>query len=199
MTKQMLIGIHAKPRSGKDTVANYLIKQYKLYKYGSSFPVKDTAAYMFKVPRQYFDDDNKKDTIDPFWGITYREMAQKVGKEGSRDLFGEDFWLRHVEKQLKRIEIEELFILRTEKYTIPYEGMILADIRYENEVHWVKQNGGKVIFIKRSNLPASSNNSHPAEAGLSDHLADVFIHNDGTLEDLYKEVDFAMERIKEQP
>lgn len=183
---KLLIGIHAKPRSGKDTVANYLIKKYFLHKYGSSVPVKYVAAAMFNVPIENFNDDLKKDTIDPFWGITYRQMAQKVGKECSRDIFGENFWLRHIERVWESIQnISSI------------GGMILADIRYENEVNWVHEHGGKVIFIKRDNLPVSSGSDHAAEAGLSEHLADVFINNNGTITDLYHETNYAIDFIKE--
>lgn len=177
----MLIGLHGKPRSGKDTVAAYLIKKFNLLRYGSSVPVKDTVATMFGVPREYFDDDKMKDQVDPFWNMTYRQMAQKVGKECSRDVFGENFWLRFIERKLTEIQHQGY-----------YNGMILADIRYANEAEWVKQQGGKVIYIIRDNLPVSSGGDHAAEQGLSLDLASVVVYNNSTIEELYKKIDLVI-------
>lgn len=177
MMTPILIGIHAKPRAGKDSVCNYLLKTKSLIRFGPSVQVKKTTAAMFNIPEEYLYDDDMKDTIDPYWGISYREMAQKVGKESSRDIFGEDFWIRHVEKYLHH------------DLPITKSGIILADIRYKNEVEWVKQKGGKVIFITRKNKPAAANETHPAEIGLPEELADFIIRNDGTLADLYASID----------
>lgn len=176
-----LIGLHGKPRVGKDTVASYLIRKYNLLRYGPSVPLKDTCAAMFGVPREYFDDDNMKDTVDPFWGITYRQMAQKVGKESSRDVFGDDIWLRHVEKKI--IEIDTL---KT------YNGLVLADVRYENEVHWIKEHGGVVFFILRDDAPQSSDTGHVVDRGLPLALADITIYNNGTIDELYAQVENEM-------
>lgn len=182
MIKPILIGLHGKPRSGKDTLANYLIKKYSLLRYGPSVPVKNTAAAMFDVPRHYFDDDKMKDQVDPFWKITYRQMAQKVGKESSRDVFGDDIWLRHVQKLL-------IHIADSPPDVDQYSGIILADIRYANEAEWVQQMGGTVIFIVRDNLPESSGTDHPAEAGLSLDLADIVVYNNSTINDMYIDVE----------
>lgn len=177
--KYDLIGIHGLPRAGKDTIANFLVSEHGYLRHGPSVHVKDAAAAMFGVPREYFDDDNIKDRMDPFWKKSYREMAQYVGKECSRDIFGEDFWLRHVERQL--IEMRSLNYQHT--------GMVLADIRYENEVEWVKKNNGIVLFVIRSvNRPKASNEGHAAERGLNPSLADQIVYNNDTIYELYEQV-----------
>jgi hypothetical protein len=175
----LLIGIHGKPRAGKDTLAAYLKQKHNLLQYGPSMPVKRTAAAMFDVPLECFNDDNLKDTVDPFWGISYREMAQKVGKESSRDVFGDDFWMRNVEKYFN-------------SFSRAYDGLILADIRYANEARWVTNNNGIVIFVTRENRDYAANESHPAEQGLPFELADVVIPNNGTVQELYDLVDLVV-------
>lgn len=181
---KLLIGIHGKPRSGKDTVADYLVSEYRLSKFGPSFPVKATAAAMFDVDINCFYDQSIKETIDPFWGISYREMAQKVGKESSRDVFGDDIWMRHVEKRLKDDTTND-------------RGIVLADIRYANEAEWVKAHGGTVLFVYRSseNRGYVANASHPAEQGLPETVADYIINNNSTLGMLYDKVDGLMREI----
>lgn len=216
MNKKYLIGLHGKPRVGKDTVAAHLIKKLNLVRYGGSTRMKDTVSVMFDVPREYLDDDYKKDQNDPFWNMTYRQMCQKVGKESSRDVFGEDFWLRHVEKKWKAISEAPMKCSYcshgSETHTIvapcdwygctacnctewrpipgtPYDGMILADIRYANEVEWVKRQGGDVFFIVRNDAPETSDQGHIVDAGLPLALADQVIYNHGTIEELYARID----------
>lgn len=186
---KILIGIHGKPRAGKDTVAKRLVSKYKLLQYGPSFPVKKATAAMFEIDEQLLWDDKTKDLMDEYWGISYREMAQKVGKESSRDVFGDDFWMRHVDLMWTRIQNE----LPYNNYEdLSYGGMLLADIRYANEVAWVKRNGGLVIFVTRENRDYVANESHPAEQGLDLSLADVVIPNNGTIEELHAKVNMCV-------
>ncbi len=189
MSNRILIGLHGKARTGKDTLANHLIKKHQLLRYGPSVRVKDTTAIMFDFPRWYLDDDAMKDMYDDFWGMTYREMAQKVGKESSRDVFGNDIWMRHVERQL--IKIENGIDMDSVGHA---RGIILADIRYANEAVWVKNHGGTVFFIVRGNAPKISGiEGHEGEAGLPLDLADSIIYNDGTIEDLCKHADIFLD------
>lgn len=191
---KLLIGIHGKPHSGKDTVADYLVDKYGFSKFGPSFPVKATAAAMFDVDIECFYDLKLKEKIDPFWGISYREMAQKVGKESSRDVFGEDIWMRHVAKKLQDMEKPTC----SDKSVI---GIVLADVRYPNEAVWVRDHGGKVLFINRNDYFRGyvANPTHPCEAGLENHLADWTIQNDGTIHELFENVDWLVNGlIKDQ-
>lgn len=185
MTNSILIGLHGKARTGKDTLANYLIKKHNLLRYGPSVRVKDTTAVMFDFPRWYLDDDTMKEMYDDFWGMTYREMAQKVGKESSRDVFGDDIWMRHVEQLMLTLKKG-----KDANISGAHNGIILADIRYANEAVWVKNHGGTVFFIVRDNAPKISGvEGHAGEAGLPLDLADCIIYNDGTIEDMYRHAD----------
>lgn len=175
MTNKIIIGVHGKPHSGKDTIANFLIPLLNLKRFGPSVQVKKATAAMFNIPEEYLYDEKMKDEVDPFWGISYREMAQKVGNESSRKIFGEDFWMRHVNKYLETLPV---FL----------DGIVLADIRYANEALWIKENKGVVIFVNRGDRPLASNESHEAERGLDPVLADIVIENNGTISELYEKV-----------
>jgi hypothetical protein len=188
---KLLIGIHGKPHAGKDTIADYLIDEYGFYKFGPSNPVKRTAAAMFNVPIECFIDPALKEKIDPFWKISYREMAQKVGKESSRDVFGEDFWMMHVGQKLAQIEQEDTQATQRDIRM----GVVMADIRYSNEARWVKNNGGVVLFVERSDRARGyvANSGHAAEQGLPEDLADYIVSNDGDFKQLYRRIDKMVE------
>jgi hypothetical protein len=181
MTKPILIGLHGKPRAGKDSICNYILaNDPSLMRFGPSVQVKKATAAMFDIPEEYLYDDKMKEQIDPYWGISYREMAQKVGKESSRDVFGSDFWMRHVENFLFN------------KLPEGKRGIILADIRYANEVDWVKERGGFVIFVTRQNRSYVANEGHEVERGLNEDLADIVIRNDRSFDDLHLNVKLAL-------
>jgi hypothetical protein len=184
-----LFGLHGRPRVGKDTVAAHLIKKYNLLRYGPSVPVKDTTAAMFDIPRWYLDDDKMKDEMDPYWKMTYRQMAQKVGKESSRDVFGDDFWMKHVDLKWRSIQMHRTTMVMGSPDKPVHSGMVLADIRYQNEVEWVKERGGTVIFVVRDNAPKSSDTGHVVDAGLPIGLADLVIYNNGTIDEFYAQVE----------
>jgi hypothetical protein len=188
--KPYLIGLHGKPRVGKDTTANHLIKKLNLLRYGPSVPVKDTTAAMFDIPRHYLDDDNMKDEMDPYWKMTYRQMAQQVGKESSRDVFGEDFWMKHVDLKWRSIKAPRRpMAIGMDSGNPVYNGMILADIRYANEIEWVHERGGHVFFVVRDDAPKSSDQGHVVDQGLPLKLADLIIYNNETIDELYARVD----------
>src|SRR5208282_5099328 len=110
---------------------------YSMLRYGPSVPVKDTTATMFDIPRWWLDDDKMKEHYVQFWGMTVRQMAQFVGKESSRDVFGEDFWMRHVQRKWTSICNEKTVDGKYNAAHIAYNGMVLADVRYANEVEWI--------------------------------------------------------------
>lgn len=180
----IIIAISGRPRSGKDTICSYIMSRIPLQRYGPSVAIKRTTAAMFNFPEDYLYDDKMKEKVDPFWApLSYRQMAQMVGKECSRDIFGEDFWMRHVDYYIEHDLPEDT------------KGIILADVRYANELAWAKSKGGLAINVTRENRPIAANESHPAEQGLPDDLFDVLIRNDGTLEALYTSVDHILDNI----
>lgn len=174
-----LVGIHGKPHTGKDTFANTLVR-YGFKRVGPGDFVKKAAAAMFDIDIENFYIEELKDAYDPYWQMTHREMLQFVGKESSRDVFGEDFWMRHVARAFNVLPDTE-------------PGFVLPDIRYQNEVEWVKDRGGVILYIKRDVRVEASNETHPADQGLPESIADVVIENNGTIKELHdKAVAFVM-------
>lgn len=177
--KKRLIGICGKPNAGKDTVADILSNELSLIKYGPSFPLKETAAKMFDVPVSSFYDKDKKEEVVPFWDMSPRKMAQLVGRECTRDIFGGDFWMRHVELKWTRITEEDL----------NDQGMVLPDIRYPEDAQWVLSRGGMILKVVRSDRPLIVEEQHQAENQvLPDEWITRVVENNGTLDDLAETV-----------
>lgn len=181
----MIIGISGKAGSGKDTAAKMLEVIYgnpgisyedyknKNYKGFADIQVvhfadmlKETAMTMCilgedDVNTQY----GKKQTIE-WLGITVRELLQKLGtcvRQGIDNLF----WIK-------------LLYANTEGW----ENIIIADVRFPEELESIKERDGVVIRIDRNGAGAGD---HISEIALDDYTDwDFHIGNNGSLEELFQ-------------
>ncbi len=127
-----LVGITGKKRSGKDTLADFL-GYINYVKRGFADPLKEAAVHIFGLPIRAFDGKNKdREKVNEFWGMSPREMLQKLGTEACRDGICPDIWI-------KRMELE---LLRNDRVVIP-------DVRFENEAEFIRENGGFLIHVIR--------------------------------------------------
>jgi len=184
----MIIGISGKAFAGKDTSADMLDKLYfqsnmtyeyydKNFKerYKSYSPItivhfadvlKETAKVMCNLSNyDVTTQEGKKKNIE-WLGITVRELLQKLGTCVRKEIDNE-FW------------IKSLFANNN-------DNIIIADVRFPEEVKAIKDRGGIVIRINRD---LSGVNNHISEIALDDYKDwDYVIDNNGTLKDLFEKL-----------
>lgn len=177
----MLIGLTGKAGSGKDTVGEFLKDTFNFNTYAFADPLKEAAAIAFGVDVSVFYDRDVKETEDPFWNITYREIAQKFGTECMRDQFRDDFWIKRAEMELQR--------LNEQNDTGKRVRFCVTDVRFPNEAAWIKDAGGIIMEVVRDGVEDIALSGHASETMMSQINPDIRIINDGTLEDLYAKVD----------
>lgn len=172
----MLIGIHGKARSGKDTVARRLVMDYGFYRLPFADPVKRAAQVMFGLTDEQIWIDDSKETVIPYWGMTPREMFQKVGTEGGRDVFGDDLWIK--------------------RWALDYQSLqgkrvVVPDVRFENEAAFIRQLGGVILHLhsNRGTTLSHEAQAHRSEGGVRQQKLDFMIDNSGTFDQLYGKVD----------
>jgi hypothetical protein len=155
-----IIGIAGLAGTGKDTLADFIIAQYGGYKHAFAEPMRLMlrAGFGIDLSTPYWK-ANKENPI-PALGKSPREMLQLLGTQWGRELIHPDVWVTLVHQQ---------FLNRR-------AGMVLADVRMENEAAFVRKFGGTVIHIKRK--AATPVTPHASEAGVSIQPEDVVIHND---------------------
>lgn len=196
----MLIGFAGKARSGKDTAAKYLVEKYGFnqialadaVKQGSfninpwilvteaefealnlsdakelwrhTFPCESERSYFIKL--QQLVDTLGLEVAKTINGV--REFYQKYGTEGGRDIHGERCWLEIARSKRKGRDT-------------------ISDIRFSNEADFTHDENGIVVYLSRD--AAEAVNEHTSEAGLCSEYYDIHINNNGTIEELYRELD----------
>ena len=93
--KPVVIGLCGPAGSGKSTVADYLIEKRGAQRYGFAHPLKEMVKKALGfTDEQVYGTQEQKEAIDPRYGHSARWFLQRIGTEGCRNTFGEDFWTK---------------------------------------------------------------------------------------------------------
>lgn len=76
----MIVALTGKKRSGKDTVARILTRDYGFYQYALADPMKAAVQAIFGWNDRHTD-GAIKERVDPQWGISPRQALQDIGTE----------------------------------------------------------------------------------------------------------------------
>lgn len=177
-----LIGITGKAGSGKDTVAQYLSKTYTMHRYSMAQPLKA----MLRVLGIDCDDRFTKETPHPMFGVSPRRMMQTLGTEWMRASICRDGWLKLAEQRRQEGEQEDL------------HGIVIPDIRFEDEAAWVRAKGGAIVHLYRPSLAPVE--EHSSEHGVRYEVGqrDYGVVNGSTVEDLCRQVDVFMRSVQQR-
>lgn len=187
-----LIGIAGKAGSGKDTVANRLVEKHGFVRYAFADPIKRGLDAMFGLDANYFEDRSLKELPIPRLGDkSPRQLAQWLGTEYGRHLVADDLWVRLAEREFDyyRNMNETSFFSRTHWY----RGMVVPDVRFENEADWIRSKGGVVLHLTRPGVDGVA--AHVSESGVPRCPEDVVLVNRGTIQDLHTNLDTMMQLL----
>lgn len=175
-----IIGIAGKARSGKDTIANYLWREYGFTRLAFADPVKLAAQQMFGLSHDQTWEDSYKEVEIPFWGMSPRRMFQLLGTEAGRNVFGHDLWIKRLAYSMS---------------ILPADDIVVPDVRFNDEADFIRSQGGLVVHLERPDGKAIEHASHASEAGVERKAEDWTLFNQGTLGDLYSGVDQLMTHL----
>jgi hypothetical protein len=162
-----LVGIAGKAGAGKDTLANALDEYAKFSVASFAFPLKAGLAMMFDFGIDRWDDRDWKEAPLEGLGISPRRLAQTLGTEWGR-MLDPGLWVRAMERQI-------------ESYSDT--RVVIPDVRFENEAAFVREHG-TLVHVQRSAATLDGEAAaHASEAGVAHADGDLFVYNDGTLEE----------------
>ena len=166
---RILIGLHGRKGTGKDTVALLLSRSYGFARLSFAAPLKDMIAIGFGVRRADFEGEAKEIVI-PWIGKSPRELLQSLGTEWGRARIAQDIWVRHAERRLAGQLRHRM-------------RSVITDCRFEDEAAWIRAQGGTVWHIERAAAPRGDLNASERGIGFFS-TTDRAVPNDGTLQDL---------------
>lgn len=173
MKRIAMIGIAGAAGSGKDTLGDYIVKNYGFVPRSVASPIKAILTAMFKFPAGAWEDRHWKDSPLPVMGVTPRYLAQTLGTDWGRRMVHEDIW------------ISKLIAGRQ-----PGSKIVVTDIRFPNEAVAIIRSGGLMVRVNRDDVPEVD--PHESEDPIDDRLIHFAVDNNGTIEDLQKGFDEAV-------
>lgn len=175
--RKILIGLAGPAGVGKDTAAEYIAQAAHLHRYSFARPIK-AALEAMGFHRNVYDNDGVKDEPIPDIGVSYRKLAQTLGTEWGRSIV-HDFWLRIAERQYGMLE--------------GCYGMVVSDVRFENEAAWIRREGLLIHIVGPSRRPIAADGAgHASEAGLEKLPNDVIVTNTGSLTFMFGQLEQAV-------
>ncbi len=165
-----LIGIGGLKRAGKDTFARVLRevaveRGFAFVTVAFADPLRQAAAAAYGVDVSAFTDDDKKDTVCPEWGITYRQMLINLGVPAT--LLGDDHdhWVKRWRIEVDRQQTTLIEGGRTIDWraVLRYSHRLVVavpDVRRLNEAAAIHDAGGVNVLVQR---PGVEWNGHVTE------------------------------------
>lgn len=182
----MIIGLSGYAQSGKDTIANHLVKHHGFTRVAFADPIREALYAMNPT----INDIPELPGISLVWLVDKmgwefvkvdspetRRLLQRFGTEVGRNLWGENFW---VDKAMAKIN--------------NYDNVVITDVRYPNEYQAIKDANGYMWRVEKPGVSAV--NRHESETALDELLFDGVLINKGTVEDLEATTSYLLMRGK---
>ena len=172
----LLIGLTGAARWGKTTAAAELAAHHGFIHYAFAQPLKAMLAEGLNLSAAQLDGAEKEAPL-PWLGKSPRELLQTLGSEWGRELVHRELWLRVARQNLDNLA--ECFPQA--------QGIVISDVRYEEEAAFVRERGGVLVHILRPDAPPVR--AHASEAGVAIGDNDLTIHNDADLAEFIAKVE----------
>ena len=181
MSKLYVVGITGYKGSGKNTAGQFL-EQNGFRLYALADPMKEACKtiFLWQDADVYGD---KKDRIDPVWGISPRQALQHLGTEWGQIALGE------AHANFLEVTGRLLWIRR---FTIivqahpEFDRWAVTDVRFPHEAEEIR--GMKGVILKVTRPSVKKDDPHESEAYYNSIEADYEIINDGSIIDLQMKV-----------
>ena len=189
----MIIGLCGLIGSGKNTVAEHLMKTHDYVGVSFAETLKDAAACIFGWDREMLEGAtsearDERELKDEWWSerlgfdVSPRYMLQFMGTEVMRNNLHTDIWALATEKRI--LEMQQHY---------PMLNFVISDVRFPNEVAMIRRLNGKICHVRRGELPEwfgqNPEHIHASETAWNNEFFDATIYNDGTIEELKTTID----------
>lgn len=210
----MIIGLQGFINCGKGTVASYLVNQYGFKQDSFANSLKDVCSSIFGWPRELLEGDTLesrewREIPDLWWSdkldihnFSPRLAFQTIGTDILRNKFCDNIWSLSLENRIRKNFNSKI---------------VFSDIRFPNEIAFLKEQNGILIKINRTEMPvwydvalsANINNDqkalhimhseyshvHYSEWAWIGSNSDYELDNSGSIENLKIQIDAIMNSL----
>lgn len=183
MAPPRIIALCGLKRCGKDTVADHLVSKYGFTKVKIADPLKNLCKSLFNLTDDQLETDLKDQYVNEL-GTTPRKVMQFFGTEVMQfkvqellPKIGRSFW---IQKTITDMKLK------------PGNLFVIGDMRFMHEYNAINQAYGHDMMVIKiiSNRACSINvDTHESEKEWEQIPAEVIIHNNGSITDLYETLD----------
>lgn len=167
-----LIGITGRAGTGKDTTADFLVETHGFVKIAFADPLRDGVKAMFGLSDEDLNNRAKKEAQIDWLGCSPRYAMQTLGTDWGREMIHPNLWLNITRRRVDRI------MAMSPCQNI--NGIVISDVRFENEADWIRSMGGRILHISRKQAGLEGGAaSHISEQAIPIHLGDHAIINNG--------------------
>lgn len=167
-----LIAICGSKRSGKDTIANYLVEKHGYQNIKIAENLKTIVKELFNFTNDQVGESDDKDVIDKTWNITPRQALQFLGTEVMQykiqellPHIGRKFWINSLIKSLD-----------------PNKKYVVSDMRFVHEYEELAKLNVYVIKVFRPAIVQED--THSSETEYKTIPENLCIINDTTIPDM---------------
>jgi len=185
-----LIAVCGFKRSGKDTIADFLVRQYGYHKISIADPLKDACKVLFGFTHEQINGQSKDIPSEDWYNLTPRQILQFFGTEMMQfrlqELMpkcGRMFWIKRMCKEIDGRKLDKI---------------VVPDVRFVHEYNeLIKVYGVKnveVIKVSRE-ICGNSGDLHVSETEWQKIEANYFVSNNDTVNALFEKIDNIMKKI----
>jgi hypothetical protein len=200
----MLVGISGQAGSGKDTCADYLIKNYGFVRVAFADPMKRFVQDVFDfTDEQIWGPSEKRNAEDLryFRGdgrmphhLSPRLALQTLGTEWGRDCYP-NVWVEYAIRVHEKLQgggyaydqrrglytVSYLMNAETSPMLWPRTNVVISDVRFKNEVEGIRKAGGCLVRVIREgahgDVGVKGHASEEEQKSMPDEMFDAVIYN----------------------
>lgn len=188
------LGLTGEMGHGKSTVALYLCQHYGYSEYSFAKPLKEGVKQLFSFSNEQVYGE-EKNQIDERWGVSPRYIFQQIGTELFRNHL--KMYLPQISESSDGIWIRNFF----RWFALHSSRVVISDCRFMDECEALHRVGIKIYRVVRpiEQMLDPSTHAHSSEKFQKLLPVDGEIRNEGTLEQLFYNVDILLLRLNESP
>jgi hypothetical protein len=167
----MIIGLTGYAQSGKDTVAEILVRKSGYKRIAFADPIRNVLYDMNPM-------------IDNIAGepIFLQTLVNRVGWDEAKQNPRVRQYLQNLGVSARTHIDSDVWVIRAVREMNSDEDIVITDVRFENEARLIKAAGGQIWRITRPGVAPV--NGHVSESEMANYRTDREIINSGSIEDL---------------